>query len=110
MGIPIDTTATDITITIDIIDTGAITIRNSDRFDDRALLRQAISWRSHVVCVAWPYEMSTLKADKRWCGCFVRRSANSGHFAIQPITSSARAHRRRNGACGRYWAGVLFIS
>ena len=46
MGILIDTTATDTTITIDTIGTDAITTRNSDRFNERALLRQAISWRA----------------------------------------------------------------
>jgi len=36
MGITTDIAGTEVTTIIDIIDTGAITTRNSDRFDDPA--------------------------------------------------------------------------
>ena len=45
MGITTDIAGTEVTTIIDIIDTGAITTRNSDRFDDPATCPgQSMSW------------------------------------------------------------------
>jgi hypothetical protein len=73
MGITTDIAGTEVTTIIDTIDTDAITTRNSDPFDERAIApREDLSWEVRVV-------VRDVQADMRTAIGHVCFTPKSGH-------------------------------